>query len=129
MIQKSIEYTTSKYGKRKYIFVDDSNPDFAMPYGKIQYQIRRMIHDDDLRDDNGNLFGVGTHLWRHTYSKKLTELHVDDITIARLLGHANTSSLKHYRRMGNNIIRDETRKARTTMDEIIIDITKEWDWK
>ncbi|MDO4977929.1 MAG: site-specific integrase [Eubacteriales bacterium] len=129
LIQKSIEYTTSKYGKRKYIFVDDSNPDLAMPYGKIQYQIRRMIHDDDLRDDNGNLFGVGTHLWRHTYSKKLTELHVDDITIARLLGHANTSSLKHYRRMGNNIIRDETRKARTTMDEIIIDITKEWDWK
>lgn len=50
---------------------------------------------------SGELIGVGTHIWRHCYGKRLTEMHVDDVTIAKLLGHANTSNLKHYRKVGD----------------------------
>ena len=48
-----------------------------------------MIYENDLRDDQGELFGFGSHLFRHTYGVKLTELHVDDWTISKLIGHKN----------------------------------------
>ena len=53
-----------------------------------------MIQKQNLRDDSGELIGVGTHIWRHCYGKRLTEMHVDDVTIAKLLGHANKTLSK-----------------------------------
>ena len=47
-----------------------------------------LIQKKDLRDDHGELFGFGTHMFRHVYGIRLTELHLDDWTIAKLLGHA-----------------------------------------
>ena len=85
-----------------------------------------LIHENDLRDDNGELFGVGTHLFRHTYGRKLTEMHVDDTTIAKLLGHANNSSVKYYRKMSNTALADETRDMRNSMDEILQNLIKGW---
>ena len=45
-----------------------------------------MIQEKQLKDDHGELFGFGTHMFRHYYGVKLTEMHLDDWTIARLLG-------------------------------------------
>ena len=97
-----------------------------MQYSKIKYHISAMVHKNDLRDDKGELFGVGTHIWRHCYGKKLTELHVDDATIAKLLGHSNMSSLKFYRQIGNQQLAEETRDMRKHMDDLLIEITKDW---
>ena len=85
-----------------------------------------IIHENDLRDDNGEQFGVGTHLFRHTYGRKLTEMHVDDTTIAKLLGHANNSSVKYYRKMSNTQLAEETREMRQSMDEILQNLIKGW---
>ena len=52
-----------------------------------------MIYENDLRDDQGELFGFGSHLFRHTYGVKLTELHVDDWTISKLIGHKNVKTV------------------------------------
>lgn len=60
-----------------------------------------MIQEKQLKDDNDRLFGFGTHMFRHYYGVKLTEMHLDDWTIARLLGHKRVSSVKHYRKMSN----------------------------
>lgn len=54
-----------------------------------------MIHTEDLRDDTGQLFGFGTHMYRHYYGVKLTEMHLDDWTIARLLGHNNINNVQY----------------------------------
>lgn len=35
LIRKAIEYTNQKYGKRKYVFVNEINPDEPMRYGRI----------------------------------------------------------------------------------------------
>jgi len=121
LIDKAREYTNDRYGDREYIFVDDENPDRPMQYGKIQYHLMAMIHKYDLRDDHGRLFTVGTHTWRHNYGKRLTELHIDDKTIAELMGHSNTSSLKYYRKVGNKMLADETRTMRDSMDKILED--------
>ena len=45
-------------------------------------KVMRLIQKEDLRDDKGDLFGFGTHMFRHYYGIKLTEMHLDDRTIA-----------------------------------------------
>ena len=80
-----------------------------------------------VRDDNGNLFGFGTHIYRHCYGVKLTEMHLDDWTIAKLLGHSSVRNVKYYRRMSNQLLADETRKARQRLSEIILSNLDGWE--
>ena len=51
---------------------------------------------------------------------KLTEMHLDDWTIAKLLGHKNISAVKHYRKMSNQLLAEETRKAREQQTRILL---------
>ena len=54
-------------------------------------------------------------------------MHVDDVTISKLLGHANTSSVRHYRKIGNEMLSQETKKMRDAMDDVLKDIMGDWD--
>ena len=47
----------------------------------------KYLMKNDIRDDNGNYFEFRTHRFRHTFGVKLTEMKLDDDSIARLLGH------------------------------------------
>ena len=78
-----------------------------------------MIYKKELRDDNGEIFGFGTHIYRHYYGMKLTEMHLDDWTIAKLLGHKTVRNVKYYRKMSLQIIADETREVRDEMSRMI----------
>ena len=127
LFDKACRYTNEKYGVQKYVFVDEKNPEEPMQYGQIQYQIMAMVTKKQLVDDHGEKFGVGTHIFRHCYGKKLTEMHVDDLTIAKLLGHVNTSSVKNYRRVSNALLSKETKRMRKDMDEIMKKIINEWN--
>lgn len=127
LFDKACSYTNEKFGKQEYVFVNEKNPADAMQYGRVQYQIMAMITKNNLTDDNGERFGVGTHIFRHCYGKKLTEMHVDDVTISKLLGHANTSSVRHYRKIGNEMLSQETKQMRKAMDDVLKDIMGDWD--
>lgn len=127
LFDKACRYTNEKYGVQKYVFVDEKNPREPMQYGQMQYQIMAMVTKKQLVDDHGEKFGVGTHIFRHCYGKKLTEMHVDDLTIAKLLGHLNTSSVKNYRRVSNALLSKETKGMRKDMDEIMKKIISEWN--
>ncbi len=50
-------------------------------------------------------------MFRHVYVIRLTELHLDDWTIAKLLGHTSEKNVKFYRKMSLQIIADETKKS------------------
>lgn len=126
LIASAIEYTTSLYGPCEYVFVRDRNPSQPMQYGKIQYDLMCMIQALDLRDDNGNLFTVGTHTLRHVYGKRLCDMGLDDTTIAALLGHSGTSSVKHYRQMGNKALAQGTKNLRNKKDAKIKQFKEEW---
>ena len=126
LFDRACEYTNCRHGLMEYVFVSETDPTQPMRYSTIQYRLMSMIREKDLRDDHGELFGVGTHIWRHCYGKRLTELHVDDVTIAKLLGHANTSSLRFYRKVGNPMIADETRAMRKAMDETLTELIEAW---
>ena len=85
------------------------------------------IRDQDLRDDRGELCGVGTHTFRRSYGKRWTEMHVDYHTIAKVLGHSNTNTVQRYRKFGDRALADETRETRAAMDEVLAQIKKEWE--
>ena len=46
-------------------------------------------------------------------------MHLDDWTIAKLLGHSSVRNVKYYRKMSNQLLADETRKARQKLSAII----------
>ncbi len=127
LINASIAYTTKLYGPCEYIFVSTKDPTKPMAYSCLYNRLARMIKTLDLRNDNGELFGVNTHLFRHTYGKRLCDIGADDATIAKLLGHANTSSVKHYRRMSNQKLVAETERMRQKKDEKIREFKKGWE--
>ena len=127
LIRKAIAYTKEHYGETQYIFVNEKNSSKPMPYSTLQVRVIKMIRQEDLRDDNGELFGFNTHMFRHCYGAKLTELHLDDWTIAKLLGHKSVRSVKHYRKMSNQLLADETRQARRRLSDIILNHLDGWE--
>lgn len=126
LIRAAIEYTKERFPNSGYVFAHDKDVNRPMTYAKIQYHLMAIIKENNLRDDSGKLFGVGTHLFRHTYGRKLTEAHFDDFIIAKLMGHTTTSSLKYYRRISNSQLAEETRSFRTQQDKRLKELMKEW---
>jgi integrase len=119
LIEKAIEYTEKMYGDTIYIFVDEKNTRKPLQYYTVQNRVMDIIQKKDLRDDNGELFSFGTHMFRHVYGIRLTEMHLDDWTIAKLLGHTSVKNVKFYRKMSLQIIADETREIRAEMSRMI----------
>lgn len=126
LIQKAIDYTAEKYGETKYIFVDEKNPEKPLQYGTLECKVMAMITREKLCDDHGKPFGFNTHMFRHYYGVKLTEMHLDDWTISKLLGHKDVKSVRYYRRMSNQLMADETREARQKMSDIIMEKLEGW---
>lgn len=126
LIRKAIQYTQEKFGETNYIFVNENNPEKPIQYATLRARIIQLIYKEDIRDDHGNLFGFGTHMYRHYYGVKLTEMHLDDWTIARLLGHSSVKNVKYYRRMSNQVLADETRRVRNMISEMILENLDGW---
>ncbi len=109
------------------IFVDDKDISRPLQYITIKSKVLTLINQEDLKDDNGKRFTFNTHMFRRSYGVKLTELHLDDWTIAKLLGHSNINSVRHYRKMSNQILADETRKAREMQTRILLENLSDWE--
>lgn len=127
LIHKSIYYTHERYGDVPYIFINPKDLTVPIAYSTVRSRVLGMIYKKDLRDDNGNLFGFGTHIYRHLYGTKLTEMHLDDWTIAKMLGHSSVRSVKYYRKMSNQLLADETRKARQRLSAMILENLDGWE--
>lgn len=106
--------------------MDDKNPENPLPYNRLKCRVVGMIRKENLRDDNGRPFGFGSHMYRHYYGTKLTEMHLDDFTIAKLLGHSSVRNVKYYRKMSNQTLADETREVRNMLSEIILQNLDGW---
>lgn len=81
LIREAIRCTEEKYGKCKYNFANERDHTKPMLHPLIQGRITAAIHKENLKDDSGNYFTFGTHMYRHVYGVKLAEMHLDDWTI------------------------------------------------
>lgn len=124
LIEAASAYTNERFGACEYVFADNKNPDKPMNAGKISYHLRKMIYENDLRDDNGEYFTASTHIFRHNYGKKLVEMHLPDEQIAKLLGHSGVSSVDNYRRMSDETVAKETKGLRDNLDRMLRATTK-----
>lgn len=120
LIRKAIAYTEERYGETTYIFVDERDNSRPLQYTTIKHKVLGLIQKEGLKDDEGKPFSFGTHMFRRSYGVKLTELHLDDWTIAKLLGHKGVGAVMHYRKMSNQILADETRRAREEQTRILL---------
>lgn len=120
LIRKAIQCSLERYGDAVYIFVDEKDKARPLQYTTIKHKVLDMILKEDLRDDDGKRFRFTTHMFRRTYGTKLTELHLDDWTIAKLLGHRGVHSVMHYRKMNNLVLARETRKAREAQTRLLL---------
>lgn len=127
LIQKAIRYTEKRYGETSYIFVDETDTSKPLQYSTVKHKVLGLISKLDLRDDNGNLFTFSSHMFRRAYGVKLTELHLDDWTIAKLLGHKNVRAVQHYRKMSHQLLADETRRAREAQTRILLENLQGWE--
>ena len=126
LIELAIEETKKRYGETKYIFVREDDHSKPMQYGTLMYKVMTMIQKEQLKDRNGNLFGFNTHMFRHYYGCKITELDLDDWTLAKLFGHKSVRSVKYYRRMSNHRLAEDTREIREKKSQIIADHLEGW---
>lgn len=126
LIQKAIQCTEKRYGKTEYIFVDEKDTSRPLQYSTIKHKVIGLITKLDLRDDSGKPFVFNTHMFRRAYGVKLTELHLDDWTIAKLLGHKNVRAVQYYRKMSHRLLADETRRAREIQTRILLENLQGW---
>ena len=129
LIRKAIQYTEERYIEAVYIFVDEKDTRRLLQYTTVKHKIhkiRALIQREDLRDDEGKHFRFETHMFRRSYGVKLTELHLDDWTIAKLLGNKGVNAVMYYRKMSNQILADETRRAREVQTGILLANLKGW---
>ena len=126
LLKASINETESTYGFCDYIFVSSADPKKPLPYSSLSYRFKAMVNRLNLLDDNGLPFTFTSHLFRHTYGKKLCDLFTDDVTIASLLGHKGVGSVKYYREMSPKVLLDNTKPVIDMRNEKIKQFKKGW---
>lgn len=124
LIRKAIEVSEKEHPDSEYIFLQDNGKLYTD--SMLKYHVNIMIYENDIRDDNGNYFEFRTHRFRHTFGVKLTEMKLDDDSIARLLGHKDTRTIPHYRRLRNEALAEDTKAVRDEMNELLAQYRREW---
>ncbi len=117
LIEKAIEVSKKKFPNSEYIFLQKNGKLFTDEM--LKYHVNVMIYKNNIRDDSGDYFKFRTHRFRHTLGVKLTEMKLDDDSIARLLGHKDTRSVQHYRRLRNEKLAEDTKNIRNEMNHIL----------
>ena len=125
LIRKAIEVSEKEHPDSEYIFLQDNGKLYTD--SMLKYHVNIMIYENDIRDDNGNYFEFRTHRFRHTFGVKLTEMKLDDDSIARLLGHKDTRTIPHYRRLRNEALAEDTKAVRDEMNELLAQYRREKD--
>ncbi len=126
LLTACIGETEKRYPESPYIFTSDSDPAKPMKYSALYYRISSMINAARLTLDNGKPLTAATHIFRHTYGKKLCDLFKDDMTIASLLGHRSISSVAFYRQMSPEKLYESSKTVINARDEKIKQYKKGW---
>lgn len=95
--------------------VENNRVDFL----KEQNSIIGGFHDTIATVYKGNNIKINN-------GSKITEMDLDDWTLARLFGHKSIKSVKYYRRMSNHRLAEDTRAVRERKAQIIAEHLDGW---
>ncbi|PEN31708.1 transposase [Bacillus toyonensis] len=109
LIDKSKKNSNERNNPNRYIFVRYSGPRRGRPYSQnwVREQLNIFAKEQEIRDENGNLFHFRPHQFRHTYAVKMLNGGADILTVQELLAHASPGMTMCYARL----LDDTKRKA------------------
>ncbi|MGH3584854.1 MAG: tyrosine-type recombinase/integrase [Pseudonocardia sp.] len=90
------------------------NPDGTVAFSTATFrgELRKWLHDCDIRDELGRPVHVTPHQWRHTFGTRLINNEVPQETVRRLLDHDSHAMTSHYARLSDTTIREQWERAR-----------------
>ncbi|WP_445506890.1 tyrosine-type recombinase/integrase [Niallia sp. 03190] len=109
LIEKSKKNSNEENNPNQYIFVRYSGPRRGRPYSQdwVREQLNIFAREQEIKDENGNLFRFRPHQFRHTYAVKMLNGGADILTVQELLAHASPGMTMCYARL----LDDTKRKA------------------
>lgn len=117
LIKRSMEETQELHPGSEYIFLQKSGALYNRDF--VKYHMSKMIYENDVRGDDGELFEYKSHRFRHTLGVKLAERGMMDEDIAKVLGHKDTRSVRYYRKIRNMVLARDTEEVRKEWDRVL----------
>jgi integrase len=109
LIHKSKENSNQDNTPEGFIFIRYRGARKGRPYsqGWVRNRVNEFAKEKNIVDENGNLFNIKTHKFRHTYAVKMLNSGVDILTVQELLAHASPEMTLRYAKL----LDDTKRKA------------------
>lgn len=117
LMKRSMEETQELHPGSEYIFQQKSGALYNISF--VKYHMSKMIYENDVRGDDGELFEYKTHRFRHTLGVKLAERGMSDEDIAKMLGHKDTRAVRYYRKIRNMALARDTEEVRKEWDRVL----------
>ena len=109
LIHKSKENSNQDNNPEGFIFIRYRGARKGRPYsqGWVRNRLNEFAKEKNIVDENGNLFNIKTHKFRHTYAVKMLNSGADILTVQELLAHASPEMTLRYAKL----LDDTKRKA------------------
>lgn len=114
LIERSVENSNEDNNPNKYIFVKYKGRRKGQTYTRkhIQQRLNKLAIENNMVDENNQVYHFKNHAFRHTYAIKLLNSGVDIVTVQELMAHASPEMTMKYAKL----LDDTKRKA---FDEVI----------
>ena len=110
MVQKAIdkakELSTDENNPEKYLFNTYKGKLKGTPISKFSlvYNIKLLIKERNIKDNNGELYHFKLHSLRHTRAKEYVEQGIGLSVIQQILGHTSLQMTVHYATVDENVL-------------------------
>lgn len=113
LIDKSILNSNKENNPNNYIFVRYRGSRKGRPYSQkwVKEKLNAYTIDQNITNENGNLFYFSPHQFRHTYAVKMLNGGADIFTVQELLAHASPEMTLRYARLLDNTKRKAFEEA------------------
>ncbi|NDI33228.1 tyrosine-type recombinase/integrase [Chengkuizengella sediminis] len=101
LIDRSVQNSNQDNNPDRFIFVRYRGSRKGLPYGQqtIGKYLNILANEQNIVDENGQIFYFKTHQFRHTYAVKMLNSGVDILTVQELLAHASPEMTMRYARL------------------------------
>ena len=110
-------------GEDKFVFVDENNHTYT--YERFRYAINKVCYENQIRNSEGGILHIKTHVFRGTLAMKYNEMGLELDVIRSLLGQSSYSALMHYVKTNSAELLEQVEPLLSSRGEMIRNMGKE----